>query len=76
MTESFPNLNARQAMKAVEHLGFILDRQRGSHAFYRHPFTKHIVTIPVHSGDLKRKTITSIIKQTGCSREEFLAAVK
>lgn len=75
MTEHFPTLTAREISRALEKLGFVFDRQHGSHAYFRHPVTTRIAVVPVHPGDVKRGIVFAIIKQSGCSREEFLAAL-
>jgi predicted RNA binding protein YcfA (HicA-like mRNA interferase family) len=72
MTQRFPQLSAKSCVRAFEKLGFVFRRQEGSHAIYRHPTTKHIVSIPMHSGDLNRFLVFGLIKQSGFSREEFL----
>ena len=62
MSEKLPRLNADQAIKLVEKLGFALVRQSGSHKIYKN--SKGIrITIPYHKGKiLHPKIIKSIIK--------------
>jgi predicted RNA binding protein YcfA (HicA-like mRNA interferase family) len=60
-------------MKALERAGFYLDRVSGSHHHYRYPDRRGTVTVALHGGTIKRKTISSIIKQAGMTVEEFLA---
>ena len=62
MSEKLPHLNADQAIKLVEKLGFALVRQSGSHKIYKN--SKGIrITIPYHKGKiLHPKIIKSIIK--------------
>jgi mRNA interferase HicA len=50
--------------------GFILTRQTGSHAIYKHESGKWTI-VPMHNKELKRATFHSIIKQSGLSREDF-----
>ena len=50
-----------------------MHRIRGSHHHYRYPNRPGTVTVAAHSGTIKRKTLTSIIKQAGMTVEEFLA---
>lgn len=69
-----PALKPREVIKALEKAGFYVHRQKGSHVHLKHKDTPKLrVTIPYHSGDLQKKTLTSIIKQTGLSLEEFLS---
>jgi predicted RNA binding protein YcfA (HicA-like mRNA interferase family) len=67
-----PSVTPRKCIKALERAGFYLDRIRGSHHHYRYPNKPGTVTVAVHSGTIKRKTLTSIIKQAGMTVEEFL----
>ena len=62
MSEKLPRLNADQAIKLVEKLGFALARQSGSHKIYKN--IKGVrLTIPCHKGKvLHPKIIKSIIK--------------
>jgi len=62
MSEKLPRLNADQAIKLVEKLGFALVRQSGSHKIYKN--SKGIrITIPYHKGKiLHPKIIRSILK--------------
>jgi predicted RNA binding protein YcfA (HicA-like mRNA interferase family) len=51
----------------------LLHRVRGSHHHFIHPLRPELlVVVPQHGGDLRLKTLRSIIKQTGLSEEEFL----
>ncbi len=62
MSQKLSCLNADQAIKLVEKLGFVLVRQSGSHKIYKN--IKGIrVTIPYHKGKiLHPKIIKSIMK--------------
>lgn len=65
-----PSLTSADVVHALEKLGFRFIRQRGSHRIYVK--SKIAITVPMHSGDLRRGTLYHIIKQTGLSIEEFL----
>lgn len=68
-----PSLTARGITKALKKLGYYKDRQKGSHATFRHEETGRSVTVPVHKGrELKRGTLSGIIRDLGVSHEEFL----
>jgi predicted RNA binding protein YcfA (HicA-like mRNA interferase family) len=74
MNERLPALTARQAIRALERSGFVVSRTSGSHCRLIHasdPARK--VTVPVHSGDLKRGTLRGIIAQSGMTVAEFVA---
>lgn len=63
-------IRPERMVRILEHLGFKLIRQRGSHAFYRHPDGRATV-VPMHRGDLPRGTIREILKDVGISVEEY-----
>lgn len=53
-------------------LGFLLDRQKGSHAVYYRERDKARIVVPIHSGKtLKLKTLAGIIEDMGLTVEEF-----
>ena len=67
-----PIVNARQLEKLLLQLGFIIQRQKGSHKFYKHPDGRY-TTIPHHPGeDLNRPLIKTILYQIDLSSEEFI----
>lgn len=67
-----PIVNARQLEKLLLQLGFIIQRQKGSHKFYKHPDGRY-TTIPHHPGeDLNRPLIKTILNQIDLSSEEFI----
>ncbi len=67
-----PALQARQVAQVAESLGFVLDRQRGSHAVYYRASDGRRVVIPMHPGkDLKPGTLRGIITDLGLTPEEF-----
>lgn len=51
-------------------LGFVKTRQKGSHAFYRHPDGR-TTTIPHHGRDLSRPLVREILREIEISLEEF-----
>lgn len=74
MNERLPTLTARDVIRALNRAGFVVSRTSGSHSRLIHvtdPVRK--VTVPVHSGDLKRGTLRAIIAQAGMTVAEFLA---
>jgi predicted RNA binding protein YcfA (HicA-like mRNA interferase family) len=67
---------ARDVVRVIERLGFVFDRQKGSHAVYVRASDKARVVIPVHAGkDLKPQTLAGIVADIGLSAEEFLRLV-
>ena len=71
-----PVVKAARLEKVLLHLGFLLQRQKGSHKFYRHPDGRY-TTIPHHPGkDLPRELIRTILKQVSLTTEEFTELLK
>jgi predicted RNA binding protein YcfA (HicA-like mRNA interferase family) len=71
-----PVVKANRLEKVLLHLGFIPQRQKGSHVFYRHPDGRY-TTIPHHTGkDLPRELIRTILKQINLTVEEFAELLK
>ncbi len=67
-----PSIRAREVVRVAESMGFIFDRQRGSHAVYYRASDKRRVVIPMHgSKDLKPGTLRGIIHDIGLTVEEF-----
>jgi predicted RNA binding protein YcfA (HicA-like mRNA interferase family) len=62
---------AKQLVCVAERLGFSLRRQRGSHAIYVRSTDQARVVIPMHGGELKRKTLRAIIYDLKISVEKF-----
>jgi predicted RNA binding protein YcfA (HicA-like mRNA interferase family) len=66
-----PQVTGQEVVRALTRAGFLLERQRGSHHFMRHPDGRSTV-VPVHRGDdLGRGILSKILQDTEMSREEF-----
>lgn len=68
-----PRVSGRECCKALEALGFIEVRQRGSHVVMRRGESGCVV--PKHK-EVKTGTLSGVLRQAGVSVEEFLAAHK
>jgi len=67
-----PSLKPREVVRIAEKSGFVLDRQKGSHAvFYRETDHRRVV-IPMHNKDLKPGTLRAIINDLGLTTQEFI----
>ncbi len=64
-----PALKPAQVIRVLEKLGFIFERQKGSHRIYVRGATG--ITVPYHNRDLKLGTLHHIIKQAGLTLREF-----
>jgi predicted RNA binding protein YcfA (HicA-like mRNA interferase family) len=73
---SDPAVSGKDAVRALQKLGFRLDRVEGSHHMLikdRHP---SVVVVPVHSSKpLPRGTLASIIRIAGVGKKNFFAAL-
>lgn len=68
-----PVLKPREVLRALERGGFFVHHVSGSHYVLKHPeYPALRVTLPFHRTDLKRRTLESIVEQSGFSVEEFL----
>jgi predicted RNA binding protein YcfA (HicA-like mRNA interferase family) len=71
VTPKLPATSAKDLVRVAERLGFVFRRQRGSHAIYVRASDQARVVIPIHKGELKRKTLRGIIQDLKVSVEEF-----
>jgi predicted RNA binding protein YcfA (HicA-like mRNA interferase family) len=67
-----PSLRPKVVINGLQRGGFTDIRVRGSHYQLRHPGNGRRVTVPFHNRDLTRATLTSIIRQSGLTVEDFL----
>lgn len=67
-----PSFKPREVIKKFEKIGYVIDRQKGSHVILYHYKKQTRLTIPLHVKDLPKGTLLSIIKQAGLTKEEFL----
>jgi predicted RNA binding protein YcfA (HicA-like mRNA interferase family) len=66
-----PSLTGRQVVKALQKAGFTVIRQKGSHAFLRHPDGRSTV-VPLHAGEtVGPGLLRKIIHDVEMTREEF-----
>lgn len=66
-----PVVSGADAVRALERLGFVVARQRGSHIVMRRGSVGCVV--PKHR-ELKVGTLVGLLKQAGVSPDEFLDA--
>lgn len=66
----FPTIKAKQLIKALQHLGFYIDRQEGSHVILTNG--DRIIVVPLHTKDLGRGITKSIIKDANLRTEDIL----
>jgi predicted RNA binding protein YcfA (HicA-like mRNA interferase family) len=71
-----PLVSGAEAVKALRRLGFLVDRQRGSHAVLKKitPEGERGCVIPMHK-EVALGTLRSALKMAGVSPEEFSDAL-
>lgn len=70
-----PTLRPNEIIAAIQRLGFDVVRVRGSHYQLLDPVTKRRVTVPHHSRDLTKATLSSILNQAGLSTDDILGVL-
>jgi predicted RNA binding protein YcfA (HicA-like mRNA interferase family) len=58
-------------IRALERDGWVVVRQRGSHVHLRKEGNPSVVSVPYHTGDLRRGTVMGILKDAGITPERF-----
>lgn len=67
-----PHVSGTEAIRALERLGFVVVRQRGSHVMMRRGSVGCVV--PLHR-QIKRGTLGGILRQAGVDAEAFIRAL-
>jgi len=67
-----PVVSGADVIRALERLGFVVTRQRGSHIVMRRGSSGCVV--PNHR-ELKVGTLVGLLKQAGVSSDEFIEAL-
>lgn len=72
-----PQCKAREIVRVLEVLGFVLVRQKGSHAFFRNSKTGYTTVVPMHEGrDVDRSLLHGILREAGVRVDDFLQAIE
>jgi predicted RNA binding protein YcfA (HicA-like mRNA interferase family) len=58
-------MTVRELMKILKKDGWYKAEREGSHIQMEHDSKKGKVTVPSHNGDIRIKTLNSILKQAG-----------
>jgi predicted RNA binding protein YcfA (HicA-like mRNA interferase family) len=69
----WPHLSGVEIIKALERLGYVQRRQRGSHVVMRNGALGCVV--PLHR-EVKVGTLAGLVRQAGLTPEAFLEAAK
>ena len=70
---SLPRISGAQTIRALEQLGFLVVRQRGSHVVLRRGSIGCVV--PNHR-ELKTGTLAGVLKQAGVGVDQFIEALR
>lgn len=68
-----PAISAREAVKAFQKIGYVVDHQTGAHVIMRHtdpPYRR--LTIPNHAV-IAKGTLRSLMRESGITLEELLS---
>jgi predicted RNA binding protein YcfA (HicA-like mRNA interferase family) len=57
-------MKPKDLIKMLLQEGFVLVRQRGSHAIFKHSDTRMVV-VPIHNRDIPNGTLSAILKDAG-----------
>ncbi len=66
-----PVISGAECVNALEQIGFVVARQRGSHIILVREEPKTTVSVPNHD-ELDRGTLRAIIRQVGLIVDEFV----
>ena len=68
----FPALEGKEIVSVLEKSGFVVERQRGSHVFLKHPDGRATV-VPIHAGEtIGPGLFAKILRDVELHREDFL----
>ncbi|MCL4365770.1 type II toxin-antitoxin system HicA family toxin [Patescibacteria group bacterium] len=62
----------KEVVSILQKLGFAKKRQTGSHFIMFHPHSQIVISVPMHTKDVKKGLMRSIIKQAQSAEEEFI----
>lgn len=71
MPSKYPTCTSDEVVKVLNKMGFVTVSQKGSHKKLSNG--KQKVIVPMHSKDLKKGTLKSILEQGNISLERFLS---
>ena len=73
MSPKLPIVSSKELIQALKRGGFVIDHQTGSHLSMSHPQEPNrFAVIPMHTKDLAKGTLMSILSQAGISKEELI----
>lgn len=61
----------KEVIRKLKRLGFVEDRQSGSHKIFYHPEIKNRTVVPYHLKELPKGTLSAILREANILREDF-----
>lgn len=61
----------KEVVRKYEKMGFIVDRQSGSHRIFYNPQTMKRAVIPFHLKEIPKGTLSAILRESGVLKEDF-----
>ncbi|MBI5620837.1 type II toxin-antitoxin system HicA family toxin [Candidatus Gottesmanbacteria bacterium] len=69
-----PAVRPRELVAKLKHLGFIEHHQVGSHLTLKQPSTGYRAVVPMHLKDIKKGTLSALLREAHVERDEFIEA--
>jgi len=66
-----PVITPKKLVSFLKKQGFITDRQSGSHMVLINNESKKRVIVPIHTNDIPKGTLLSILKMAGFEKEDL-----
>jgi predicted RNA binding protein YcfA (HicA-like mRNA interferase family) len=63
-------------VRTLEKAGWYVHRQKGSHLVMHKAGSSNLLVIPIHSRDLPKGTLHSIVRDAGLTIEEFIELLR
>lgn len=67
-----PAITPKKLVSFLKKQGFFIDRQSGSHMILIHSDKQRRVVVPIHTKDVPKGTLLSILKMAGFEKEDLM----
>ena len=67
-----PIVKPKELVRVLDSMGCIEKRHTGSHKIFYYPRLQKIISVPIHTKDIKKGLLRAIIKELELSLEEFI----
>lgn len=67
-----PAVRPKDLARVAIRIGFVLDRQKGSHAIYLRASDRRRVVIPMHNRDLKPGMLHALLEDLGLTVDDLI----